>query len=67
MKGFMQLFRLGHDTAEIADMLGEPEHLVYNHLYRERLLETPPHVRKNREAERKLVAYWNGTNEGMGK
>lgn len=60
MTTFTELFRQGFDTAQIAHMTGETEAIVYNMMYRERLLSQPHMPQKRR---RDLVAYWNGTGE----
>lgn len=39
MTGFLELFRQGYDTAQISAMTGEPEHVVYNMMHREKLGE----------------------------
>lgn len=40
MTGFLDLFRQGYDTAQISAMTGEPEHVVYNMMPREKLGRT---------------------------
>lgn len=37
MTSFLDLFRQGYDTAQISAMTGEPEHVVYNMMHREKL------------------------------
>ncbi len=54
MTNFLELFRQGYDTEQIAAMTGEPENIVYNMMHREKLGRTertytprPKRIQKN--------------------
>jgi hypothetical protein len=59
MTTFLELFRQGYDTAQIAAMTGESEAVVYNMMTRERVAANP--IPKHEIKRRQLHAYWNGT------
>ena len=56
MTTFLELFRQGYDTAQIAEMTNEKEHIIYNMMIRDRVSD-----RRRKPEKAPLVSYWNGT------
>lgn len=59
MTSFLELFRQGYDTAQIAAMTGETEALVYNMMHRDKLgeLEQAKHEKKTKRYQKKWRSY----------
>lgn len=56
MTTFLELFRQGYDTAQIAEMTRCNEATVYNGIIRDRVSD-----RRSKPEKAPLVSYWNGT------
>lgn len=56
MTTFLELFRQGFDTAQIAEMTRCNEATVYNMLERDRVSDS-----RRKPEKAPLVSYWNGT------